>query len=291
MKQLLILSGKGGTGKTTIAAAFIKLAEAKAYADCDVDAPNLHLVDKQNTSPTRQDFFGMSKAHIDISKCIGCDICLQYCRFAAIENLGGVCIVKDLACEGCSVCKLVCPTGAIEMADSVAGEMFLYGGNRVFSTAKLATGAGNSGKLVSQVKKQMCDAAPLVQFAIVDGSPGIGCPVIASLSGADTVLIVTEPSVSGISDMNRVIATARHFGVKIAVCVNKYDTNKQITAEIQELCSTQNLYFAGVIPYDQQAVKAINSGQSIVDGTSPAAAAVKNIYRNIANNFFAEVHL
>lgn len=291
MKQLLILSGKGGTGKTTIAAAFIRLAEAKAYADCDVDAPNLHLIAEQAKHPLRQNFFGMPKAKIDISRCIGCGICQQYCRFDAIERAGGVYAVRDLACEGCGVCRLVCPAGAVEMSDFAAGELYLYGGERVFSTAKLATGAGNSGKLVSQVKKHMYNAAPLAPLAIIDGSPGIGCPVIASLSGADTVLIVAEPSVSGISDMRRVIVTARHFGVRIAVCVNKYDTNKQITAEIQELCGLQSLYFAGVIPYDGQAVKAINTGRSIVDCASPAGDAIKNIYRNIIDNFFAEVQL
>lgn len=285
MKQLLILSGKGGTGKTTIAGAFIRLADAKAYADCDVDAPNLHLITKQNISPTRQDFFGMPKAKIDISRCIGCGICQQYCRYNAIQKMGGICKVKDLACEGCSVCKLVCPTGAVEMLDAVAGDLYLYNGERVFSTAKLATGAGNSGKLISQVKKQMYDAAPLAPLAIVDGSPGIGCPVIASLSGADAVLIVTEPSVSGISDLLRVIATARHFGVKIGVCINKYDTNLHITKQIQTLCKDQNLYFAGVIPYDSKAVQAINTGQSIIDCVSPAADAIKNIYRNIIDNF------
>ena len=220
MKQLLILSGKGGTGKTTIAGAFIKLSKARAYADCDVDAPNLHLVMNQTTSPQRSDYFGLPKAKINQDLCVKCDLCRQNCRFDAIDADTQY-SVDEYACEGCGVCEKICQAGAITLNSAVAGELMLYVDAAVFSTAQLKMGSGTSGMLVTEVKKQMKSVSEDVEFAIIDGSPGIGCPVIASLSGVDMVLIVAEPSVSGISDMERIIKTAKGFQTKIAVCINK----------------------------------------------------------------------
>lgn len=285
MKELLILSGKGGTGKTTVAGAFIKLSQAKAYADCDVDAPNLHLITKQAKVPQQKGFYGMPKAFIDASRCLGCGQCEAHCRFDAILRDGAVYKVDDFACEGCGVCEAVCPFNAITMKDFVSGDLFLYRNETVFSTAQLKTGAGNSGKLVSEVKKEMATAAPDAPFTIVDGSPGIGCPVIASLSGADTVLIVAEPTLSGISDMQRVIQTAQHFGTKIAICVNKYDANPQITEQIEQFCAENNHFFAGKIPYDEAAVQAINAGESVIDKDCPAGTALREVYRNLLSVF------
>lgn len=280
MKQLLILSGKGGTGKTTIAGAFIKLLNAKAYADCDVDAPNLHLINQHKSMPIKKDYFGLPKAHIDESLCMNCGLCKQYCRFDAIifnEKYS----VDINACEGCGVCKLICPAGAITLNEAVAGDMFLYTDQAIFSTAQLKMGSGTSGKLVSQVKKQLMDEAKNVPIAIIDGSPGIGCPVIASLSGADMALIVAEPSVSGISDMERIIKTARYFKTEIAVCVNKYDTNLINTEKIEAFCAENSISYAGRIPYDYSAVNAINSGKSIVDIDCPSGAAVRNVFQKV----------
>ncbi|MEL7604369.1 MAG: 4Fe-4S binding protein, partial [Bacillota bacterium] len=213
MKRLLILSGKGGTGKTTVACAFIRLAQAKAYADCDVDAPNLHLVMGRDTAPQRTEYFGMDKAEIDETICAGCGLCVRYCRFDAIRMDDGFCRVDPYACEGCGVCAAVCPAGAVSMKPTVAGELMLYADeSTAFSTAQLNMGSGTSGKLVTEVKKQLASAAPKdAELAIIDGSPGIGCPVIASMSGADMVLIVAEPSLSGISDMQRILKTAGIF--------------------------------------------------------------------------------
>lgn len=287
MKQLLILSGKGGTGKTTIASAFIKLAQAKAYADCDVDAPNLHLVTDWEAEPGKSDFYGLPKAEINSELCIECDQCRQHCRFAAI-SAGEKYQVNSFACEGCGVCEYVCPAGAVTLLPAVAGELMLYSaGEKVFSTAQLKMGSGTSGLLVSEVKKRMSSAAVDTDFAIIDGSPGIGCPVIASLSGVDMVLIVAEPSISGISDMERIINTAAKFGVKIAICVNKYDTNIENTGKIEEFCIKYELAFVGRIPFDPAAVRAVNDGQTIVDVDCPSGRAVKNIYHETIDLLFA----
>jgi len=286
MKQLLILSGKGGTGKTTIASAFIKLADAKAYADCDVDAPNLHLITGWNVEPEKTDYYGLPKAEINPELCSKCDQCRKNCRFDAISTNEKY-IVDPFACEGCSVCQYVCPTEAITMMPAVAGELMLYSdGEKVFSTAQLKMGSGTSGMLVTEVKKQMKSAAVDTGLAIIDGSPGIGCPVIASLSGVNMVLIVAEPSISGISDMERIINTAAKFGTKTAVCINKYDTNIEKAKKIKEFCKKQGLPFIGSIPFDLGAVKAINNGQTIVDIDCISGTAAKGLYHKTMNLLF-----
>lgn len=281
MKQLLILSGKGGTGKTTISGSFIKLANAKAFADCDVDAPNLHLIAKQQNEPEKSDYYGLPKAFIDKFFCVKCGKCEQYCKFNAISVVNRRYVVNENACEGCGVCECICPARAIEMRPAVAGEFELFKGDKIFSMAKLKMGSGTSGKLVTEVKKKMIAEAKDVKLAIVDGSPGIGCPVIASLSGVDMALIVTEPSLSGISDMERIIKTAKHFGTNAMVCVNKFDTNIENTERIEKYCQDNDLPFVGKIPYDKQAVVAINSGKSVVDVDCPSGDAIKIIYEKV----------
>jgi MinD superfamily P-loop ATPase len=286
MKQLLILSGKGGTGKTTIASAFIKLADARAYSDCDVDAPNLHLITGWSVKPAKTYYYGLPKAVIDPELCIKCDQCRQNCRFDAI-SIDEKYKVDPFACEGCGVCEYVCPMEAITMKPAVAGELMLYSdGEKVFSTAQLKMGSGTSGMLVTEVKKQMKAAAADAELAIIDGSPGIGCPVIASLSGVDMVLIVAEPSISGISDMERIINTAAKFGTKTAVCINKYDTNIENTKKIEEFCKIHRLPFIGSIPFDPNAVKAINNGQTVVDIDCISGTAVKEVYHKTMNLIF-----
>ncbi len=286
MKQLLILSGKGGTGKTTIASAFIKLADASAYADCDVDAPNLHLISGWSSEPKKTDYYGLPKAEINPELCIRCDQCRQNCRFDAIEAEPHH-KVDFFACEGCGVCAYVCPVEAITLVPTVAGELMLYSDEeKAFSTAQLKMGSGTSGMLVTEVKKQMKSAAVDSEIAIIDGSPGIGCPVIASLSGVDMVLIVAEPSISGISDMERIINTAAKFGTKTAVCINKHDTNMANTAKIEAFCEKQGLPFIGKVPFDSSAVKAINNGQTIVDIDCASGTAVKEVYHKAMKLLF-----
>lgn len=286
MKQLLILSGKGGTGKTTVASSLIKISSTKAFADCDVDAPNLHLVMEQATKPTITDFYGLDVAKINQDKCISCDLCRQNCRFDAISSNDGY-LVDNFACEGCAVCTLVCPTDAIDMLPRITGNLSLYKNDHVFSTAELLMGSGNSGLLVTQVKKDLIDNtdAPL---AIIDGSPGIGCPVIASISGVDMVLLVTEPTLSGFNDMERIIQTSRGFPAKIAVCINKYDLHEENTAKIEKFCKDKEIEFVGKIPFDKAAVSLVNDGLTLVDKEGLSKKAIEDINTNIMNLLYGE---
>ncbi len=280
MKQLLILSGKGGTGKTTVAAAFIRLSEARAYADCDVDAPNLHLTLHQTAAPECEPFYGMPKARIRADACTACGLCAAHCRFEAVSRSGAAYTVDPFACEGCGVCEAVCPAGAVSMHSSEAGELMRRADETaVFSTARLKMGSGTTGKLVTQVKRRLHEAAPPeAPLAILDGSPGIGCPVIASLSGVSMALIVAEPSVSGQSDMGRIIQTARQFQTPLAVCVNKADTNPGMTERIRCFCTESGIPFAGTIPFDPKAVDLVNRNLTIVDAPCPSGRAVRAVF-------------
>jgi len=279
VKKLLILSGKGGTGKTTVAGAFIKLSGCLAFADCDVDAPNLHLIASGLSEPQKTDYYGFGKAFIDKDKCIRCGICVENCAFGAIKDFS----VGEFECEGCGVCAEICPVSAISIKEHISGDMLLYrDAERVFSTAKLKMGSGASGKLVTAVKQQLADNACEAPLVIMDGSPGIGCPVIASINGVDFVLIVAEPTISGMHDMKRIIETCRHFRVKCAVCINKFDVNPDAAAEIEGYCESLGVPVLGRIPYDSTVVKAVNSLQSIADyPDSPAGSAVARIWDRI----------
>ncbi|HHT68084.1 MAG TPA: 4Fe-4S binding protein [Firmicutes bacterium] len=289
MKQLLILSGKGGTGKTTMASAFVRLSKARAYADCDVDAPNLHLTVGWTKEPKRSHYFGLPRAKVDPDLCIRCDLCRQYCRFGSVILEGSNYRVDSLACEGCGVCEFVCPAGAISMEPHVDGELMLYSDAKTaFSTAKLNIGSGTSGLLVTEVKKQMRESAGTAPLAIIDGSPGIGCPVIASLSGVDLVLVVTEPSITGMNDMTRIVETARKFGTKTVVCINKCDTNMENTRCIAELCRGWGLALVGLIPFDSEVVKTVNAGLSIVDVDCQAGEAVRSVFEKTMDILFGE---
>ncbi len=278
MKKLLILSGKGGTGKTTTSAAFIRFSGARAFADCDVDAPNLHLV--AEAAGERQDspYLGSPKARIQSQSCTGCGACLAACRFGAIHREGNCCTVDEYACEGCGVCAYVCPTGAAELAEDVAGQLTLIRRERVFSTARLKMGRGNSGKLVTRVKRALTDAAPQEELAILDGSPGIGCPVIASTAGVDLVLVVAEPSLSGLSDLERLLQTAETLNVPMAVCVNRYDVHLDRTLAIEDFCRERKIPFMGRVPYDPAVPQAVNAGKSVADVECPAREALYQVY-------------
>lgn len=280
MKKLLILSGKGGTGKTTIAAAFIRFADAKAFADADVEAPNLHLVSGITETAEQSPYYGSKIAVIDEELCDNCGVCIEKCLFDALYSDGKKVSVSTFSCEGCGVCSYVCPRNAVTLKDDESGIMSLYKGRKTFSTAELKIGRGNSGKLVSAVKTHLYKAAPNADLVIIDGPPGIGCPVIASMRGADLVLIVTEPSVSGISDLKRLMKTAAVFQTKIAVCVNKYDVSAEKTEEIKKFCDENGILFAGVIPYDKTASLMSNKGLTLADADNPARDSLKRVFDN-----------
>ncbi|MEA4816349.1 MAG: ATP-binding protein [Lachnospiraceae bacterium] len=286
MKQLLILSGKGGTGKTTVSSAFIEFGKIKAFADCDVDAPNLHLVVSGTENPIKTDYYGFEKAHIDALKCIGCGLCEKNCRFGAISN-GKVSIYE---CEGCGVCANICPVSAIEMKSHSSGSLMLYKQNdSIFSTACLKMGSGASGKLVSEVKKQLLENAPPLKLAVIDGSPGIGCPVIASISGVDIALIVAEPTISGIHDMKRIAETLAHFGVSFAVCINKFDVNLSNTKRIEDYCAELQIPVIGEIPFDETVIKAVNCCRSIASyPDSPAGRAIALIWEKLCADYILD---
>lgn len=281
MKRLLILSGKGGTGKTTTAAAFIQFSKSRAIADCDVDAPNLHIVTEKNNECKTKEFIGSNKAVIDGNACVHCGICAEKCRFGAILDKGKSYYVDEYNCEGCGVCQYVCPKDAVRLVEDVAGEQKLYLGDAVFSTATLKMSRGNSGKLVTAVKLDMLKHAPETELAIVDGSPGIGCPVIASVSGMDLVLVVAEPSISGLHDLKRLVKTADTLGTKLAVCVNKWDQSPENTECIVSFCEENKIPFTGKIPYDKTASKAINEGESLAEIDCAARTALLEVYENV----------
>ncbi len=277
MKSILVLSGKGGTGKTTIASTLIDLLEIKAFADCDIDAPNLHILEAQNKSAVKNPFYGMDIATIDENKCISCGKCFKSCRFDAIIKKDNKYIVDPLSCEGCFVCSLVCPTDAIERVKNCVGTTQVFKDERVFSTALLNMGSGNSGKLVTEVKKNLYKNVDNQEIAIIDGSPGIGCPVIASLSGIDLALLVTEPTLSGISDLKRIVKTSRTFKTNIAIIINKSDLNKDREIEIINYAKDFNIPYLGSIPYDREVSKAINKNISLASVNCEATKSIIKI--------------
>jgi len=277
MKKILILSGKGGTGKTTVAASLIEYLNTKTIADCDVDAPNLHLLLKVK-DPKEKDFIGSKKAFIDVDKCVSCGLCAEKCRFDAIHPFEGSYKVDEISCEGCSMCSLVCPSGAVSFYDDKSGTLQKYTEGYDFSTACLKLGRGNSGKLVSEVKRNMI-IKDTEKYAVLDGSPGIGCPVIASISGVDWVMLVAEPTLSGFSDLKRIVSTAKAFELNLGLCVNKADINMEITQEIIDYCNAEGVYYLGLIPYDKSVLKALKNNKLIIDVPSAAGDALRNVFK------------
>jgi MinD superfamily P-loop ATPase len=264
MKQIAILSGKGGTGKTTITAAFAALAKGESVlADCDVDAPDLHLILNPELKNSMA-FSGSKSAHIDTDKCICCDICEDACRFDAIND----CEVDPIMCEGCGVCVYVCPEDAVTLEDNLSGYAFIsdtrFG---TLSHAELGIAEEASGKLVTLVRNNALEIAEQEgkDLIIIDGSPGIGCPVIASLTGVDLILIITEPTVSGLHDLERVLDLASHFDVEARVCINKYDINYEMTAEILRFCEARGVDLVGKIPFDPLVTESIVEAMAIVE--------------------------
>ncbi len=269
MKELTVISGKGGTGKTSITAAFASLAEDAVFADCDVDAADLHLLLKPTVKKTLT-FYGLKIASIDNSLCTDCKKCHDSCRFHAIdENIR----LNKQSCEGCGVCAFVCPVNAITMIERQSG--FAYLSKTRFGPmahAALLTAEEASGKLVTMVRTLAHDIAREhdKKLIIIDGPPGIGCPVIASITGVDLVVIVTEPTLSAIHDLERVIGVAQHFRIPAVVCINKATINPENTTRIQQYCEQNAIPIVGILPYDTTITQAMIHEQSIIefsDGT------------------------
>ncbi|MDN5315420.1 MAG: hypothetical protein PWP10_4170 [Clostridiales bacterium] len=259
MKQIAFISGKGGTGKSTLVASLVQLVENKRFADCDVDAPNLHLlVAQEHQNP--ENYYGSKKALIDQDKCVHCDMCRQTCRFDAISADH---VVDPLSCEGCAACTVMCPTDAISLVDTITGVTDLqstdYG---IFASASLETGADGSGKLVTQVRKRLFDRDAEEEWTLIDGSPGIGCVVIASITGTDAVVAVCEPTKSGRHDLKRVLDVANHFKIPAYVCINKYDLDEMITMSIEQLCRAQDVPVLAKIPFDPEIMQALQNNMT-----------------------------
>jgi MinD superfamily P-loop ATPase len=263
MKEVVVLSGKGGTGKTSIVASFASLARSKVLADCDVDAADLYLLLKPVVEEERE-FWSGQVAFIDAERCTECGLCQDLCRFEAIRDFE----VDPVSCEGCGFCYQVCPVDAIAMEDSMAGHWFIsetkYG---YLCHARLGIAQENSGKLVALVRQnaKLIAERQNLDYIITDGPPGIGCPVISSLSGASLALLVTEPTLSAMHDLERVTGVCRHFGVPVLVCVNKYDLNEENTYQIESYCDEQGIEVAAKISFDNVITEAIVQGVPVVE--------------------------
>ena len=268
MKELVIISGKGGTGKTSLTASFAALAEFSVLADCDVDAADLHLV----LSPTvqrRETFTSGRAAEIREADCTQCGLCESLCRFEAIRDF------KVVGCEGCGVCVEFCPVRAIDFPEQVCGEWFVSATRHgAMVHARMRPGAENSGKLVSVVRQEARKIAVQqnAEWLLVDGPPGIGCPVIASITGADAVLVVSEPTLSGEHDLRRVLQLANHFRIPAMVCINKWDINLIMTERIENLARSLGAKPVGRIPYDSAVTEAQIDGRALVEHSNGSAA-------------------
>jgi MinD superfamily P-loop ATPase len=285
IRELVIISGKGGTGKTSLAASFAVLAGRSVIADCDVDASDLHLLLRPWVRE-RNEFMSGHQAVIRQDACTRCGLCLDYCRFIAVkkDEVDETYSIDPVSCEGCGVCVRFCPERAIDFPERLCGEWMISEtrcGTMVH--ARLGVAAENSGKLVSLVRREARRIAeeqglPLV---IVDGPPGIGCPVIASVTGASLVLVVSEPTVSGEHDLERVLALTRHFEIPAAICVNKWDINPEMTDRIEEKASMAGAKIAGRIRYDNEFTKAQLLERTVIETSSPAAGDIREVWEHI----------
>ena len=289
-KELVIISGKGGTGKTSLTASFVALAKKTIISDCDVDAADLHLLLAPQIKESGN-FSGGVTAEIDQGKCTGCNRCKDACHFSAIESYNSksgkeLCRIDPVACEGCGVCYLVCKDSAVKVEDAINGEWFVsetrFG---PMTHAKLGVAEENSGRLVTLVRDKAGEAASEVNEnrLIIDGAPGTGCPVIASITGSDYALIVTEPTVSGIHDMKRILDVTRHFGVTSGVVVNKYDLNIDMTEKIRGVAKDYDSEFIGTIPYDKKVTEAQMKALSVIEYTEDGSVvkSIKQIWKKI----------
>ncbi|HDP75178.1 MAG TPA: (4Fe-4S)-binding protein [Bacteroidales bacterium] len=285
MKEIVVLSGKGGTGKTSITASLAVLAGSDAVvADCDVDAANMHLLMQPDFAQSAE-FYSGELAIIDQNVCTQCGICSEKCRFGAIPLINNTYTVNPLSCEGCGYCQKVCPTEAISMKSRKSGYVYISYTkvNSIMVHARLDIGAENSGKLVAKVKSEAKELAERENksYVIVDGSPGIGCPVVSSLSGANYVVLVTEPTVSGLHDLERIYNVIKRFRIKTGCVINKFDINPKITNEIMEFLKKEGITHLTNIPFDLAFITAMTDAKTIVETNSPSRELVNTVWKLI----------
>ena len=278
MKQVVIISGKGGTGKTVLTGSFAALAKDIVIADCDVDAADLHLL-LQPKIKKKYEFHSGYLPTINSSLCVQCGKCRELCRFDAISKYYKI---NKVNCEGCAFCSYICPEKAITMEENNAGEWYIsetrFG---PLVHAKLGIAEESSGKLVSCVRKKAKEIAEAKRayFILIDGTPGIGCPVIASLSGVDLAIVITEPSISGLHDAQRVIKVANHFNVPVKMVINKYDLNPVVSQKIEEYAQENNIQLLGKVSFDKKVVKSVVNGETVIEyGESKAKNEIITIW-------------
>lgn len=271
--QLVVISGKGGTGKTTVAASLSMLSRNSIKADCDVDAPNLGIV-LNGEELEQAPFYGVKKAYIETGKCVRCGACEKVCRYNAITSFA----VNELRCEGCAACTTVCRQNAITMRDELTAKTYITQTfNGILSGAEMEIGAEGSGRLVTEVRKNAAKYYEKDKMIILDGPPGIGCAVMASVTGCDAALLVVEPTMSGLEDFLRVLSVCTYFGVKTYVCINKYDINTRVTEDIKRFCSEEGIPIIGEIPFDDTVMRAVRERRPVID--YPYCNAAKEIKR------------
>jgi len=269
MKEIVIISGKGGTGKTSITASFSYLGgDDIIVADCDVDAADMHLLLKPDFKK-EEDFYSGQLAELNPDKCTNCGVCADVCRFDAIYVKNGQFSIEPLLCEGCGYCSRVCPDEAISLVEQNVGKLYIST-TKLGSTmvhARLGIGAENSGKLVAKVKNEAKYLAEETKkgIVLVDGSPGIGCPVVSSLSGADLVILVTEPTISGLHDLKRVHELVKKFNIKCGCIINKFDLNISVSKKIIEFLMAENIMHISSLPYDEVFTEAVTNGKTIIE--------------------------
>ncbi len=284
MKEILVISGKGGTGKTSVTAAFAHLADKAIVCDLDVDAPDLHLI-LSPAEKSRNDFVSGNRALVIPDKCDGCGKCAELCRFEAITINDGKALIDDFNCEGCKVCVTFCPTQAIEFPENFCGRWYLsetrFG---PLVHAQLFPGEENSGRLVALLRQQARKLASADKAGLIlsDGPPGIGCPVISSLSGCDMAVIVTEPTQSAIHDLQRVADLCDHFKVKSCILINKSDLNPSLAEDIRHKAKQRGIECVGRLPFDQVFVQAVVAGKAVTEiDDGKATAEIKKAWQNV----------
>jgi MinD superfamily P-loop ATPase len=276
--ELVVLSGKGGTGKTTIATALSELAKEVIRIDCDVDAPNFYLFYKGKDIEKRN-FIGGKKAFINKYLCNECGKCESICRFNAIENF----TISPFTCEGCGACTLICPQKAIKLIDEKTADTFITElDTGIISRAEMDIGSDGSGKLITYLRKNAKRFNDKDKLTIIDGSPGIGCSVISSITGSDAVLVVTEPTKSGLEDLKRVVTLCEHFAIFTMVCINKYDINEEMSKKIEKFVEEKELVLVGKVSYDDVVMKSINELKPIIYYPDcKAVIDIKTMWKNI----------